>query len=630
MMEFMRKAAQGWVAKLLLVLLAISFGIFFNISDVVRHFGSTWLAEVGNQQIQPQEFQKVYTDYLRNYSRQTGQPLSPEDARKFGLDRGLLNDMIRTAVIDNEAAAMKLAVSDEYLAAEARDNPAFRGATGKFDTNTFRSRLQNAGLSEQSFFARERRAMLSEALTGTASSDVAVSNALLEAQYTFANEQRDARYFLVKTADSEVTPPTDAEIKAEYDANPAAYTAPEYRKVAVMKVEPADITGKITLTDKDLAEAYDKYKSEYFTPETRSYLQLSFPTLDEAKAAKARLAAGTDFAALMKDRGVAEADIAFADKTKADFLDKTVADAVFATAEGQVSEPVKGALATVLVKVTKVTPDHQGTLAEVKGKLAERVKLDRARDEIVNVFNTVEDALASGSKSFEDIAKETGISFQLVDAVDAQGKDKSGAEVVLPHAREVIGNSFASDVGVSNQALSIDDANIWYEVREVVPSAVRPLAEVKDKAAAAVLAGKLREKSEEKAKALVAKAKAGTSLEDLAKEAGTTVLIAQGLKRAESSDAFGPEAVKAIFAVPENSFAYALDSDGKGAKVMQSQAVLMPTFDPKAADVKPMADKLKAEIGQDLATAYVTALQNETGVSINEPLWRQISGETTP
>jgi peptidyl-prolyl cis-trans isomerase D len=629
MMEAMRNAAKGWVAKVLLVLLAISFGIFFNISDVVRHFGSTWLATIGDQEIQPQEFQRAYSDYLRNYSRQTGQALSPEDARKFGLDRALLNDMIRSAVIDNGAATLKLAISDEYLAAEARDNPAFRGATGQFDVNTFRLRLQNAGLTEEGFFQRERSAMLSEALTGTASSDIPLSKTLLEAQYNHANEQRDVRYFVVTTAESEVTAPTDAEIQKEYVANPPAYTAPEYRSIAVMKVEPADITGKITLTDTDLAEAYERHKAEYFTPEKRTVMQLSFPSLEEAKAAKAKLDAGTDFAALVKERGVTEAEITFADKVKTEFLDKAIADAVFGVAEGKVSDPIKGALATVLLKVTKVTPEHQGTLDEVKAQLTDRVKLERARDEISTVYAAVEDSLAAGSKSFEDIAKETGATFLLAPAVDAAGKNKDGKDVSLPHPRDVTPNAFASDMGVQNPALSVEDGYIWYEVRAVVPSAVQPLAEVKDKARAAVLAAKLRDKSEEKAKALIAKAKSGTSLDDLAKEAGTTVQLAQGLKRTETTEGFTTAAVKAVFAVPENGFAFALEADGKGARVMQSQAVLLPAFDPNAADVKPLTDRLSAELGRDLSNALVTAMQNDTGVTVNETLWRQISGQQT-
>ncbi len=40
----------------------------------------------------------------------------------------------------------------------------------------------------------------------------------------------------------------------------------------------------------------------------------------------------------------------------------------------------------------------------------------------------------------------------------------------MPHKAELLNSAFASDVGVENDALSLDEGYVWYEVREVVPS----------------------------------------------------------------------------------------------------------------------------------------------------------------
>ena len=58
------------------------------------------------------------------------------------------------------------------------------------------------------------------------------------------------------------------------------------------------------------------------------------------------------------------------------------------------------------------------------------------------------------------------------------------AAIVTGAARgigEAIARRLASDVGVENDALQEGDAYVWYEVREVTPSALRPFEEVKDK-----------------------------------------------------------------------------------------------------------------------------------------------------
>lgn len=627
MMETMRNAAKGWVAKVLIGLLAVSFGVW-GIADVFRGSSTGALATVGEQEIAPEQFNMAFQNYLRNYAQQTGRGITPEEARTLGIDRSILDNLLRSAALDHEASKLNLGVSSTYLAHEVMLNPAFQNASGQFDGERFKQLLAQNGLNENLFFAEERQRLLRQALTDTASAGMPVNLGLLEAQHRFQNEQRDARFFIVTVQESEAAAPTDDEIKKEYDANPAAYTAPEYRVVAAMKVEPTDIAAKVTLTDEDIAAGYEKYKADYFTPETRTILQISFPTPEDAAAAKQKLAAGTDFMALAKERGFSEQDVTFADKAKTDFIDQAIADAAFALAQDQVSEPVKGALATVLLKAVKITPEKQAALEEVKPALTERLQLERANEEIQSIYDAVEDARAAQT-SFEDIAAKAGIPFQLLPAIDARGQGKDGKPVAVPHAAELINAAFTSDVGVENDAISLDNGYVWYEVREVVPSALRPLDEVKDQVRAAVTAGKLRALAEEKARKLVERAGTGAKIDELAMEFNTPVQTVQGLRRGEPKDGFGLGALAALFAVPDTGFAYAIEPDGRSARVMQSQPVMMPSFDAASAEAKAIGDRLRDQVAEDVLTAYLAALEKDAGVTVNETLWRNISGQQT-
>lgn len=627
MMDSMRKAAKSWVAKLLIGMLAVSFGVW-GIADVFKFGSSNDLATVGSQEISADAYGRAFQQRLRDIANQTGQGITPEQARAFGIDKGVLSFLIQGAALDNEAHKLKLGVSDQFMAREVMNLPTFQDASGKFSPDRFKQVIAQGGMSESTYFGKERERMLREALTETAGGNLPVSAGLLEAQYQYDNEQRDARYFIVTTADSEVAAPTDDEIKKEYDAHPEAYTAPEYRSVAIIKVEPADIASKITLTDEDLANGFAKYKDEFFTPEKRTVLQISFPSVADAEAAKLKLAGGEDFLALAKERGFTEADVTFADKTKADFIDPAVADAAFSLASGVVSDPIKGALSTALLKVVSVTPEHQATLDAVKPQLTERLKLEQAAEQIQSTYDAVEDARAAQT-TFEDIAAKAGLPLQLIPAVDSQGKDKAGKDVDVPHKDDVLKATFSSDVGVENDAISLDNGYVWYEVREVVPAALKPFDQVKDQARAAVVADKVKATSEDKAKKLVERAKSGTKLEDLATESKAQVQTAQGLKRREQGDSFGPAAVSALFAVPDDSFAYAVEPDGKGARVMQSMPVLLPAFDLASPEAKSIADKLKPQVADAVLSAYLAALQTQAGVKINDTLWQKISGPQT-
>lgn len=627
MMDSMRNAARTWVAKVLIGLLAVSFGVW-GIADVFRSGADNELATVGKQTVTGDQFNNAFQEYLQNVARQSGQALTPEQARGLGIDKAILDNLMQSAALDNEAQILKLGVSNDFLAKDLLTNPAFQDAAGKFSADRFKQLLAQNGLSEAMFFGEERQRMLRDALTETATTGLPVNQGLLEAQYRYENEQRDARYFIVTTQDSEVAAPTDEEIKAEYEANPAAYTAPEYRAVAVMKVEPADVAAKITLTEEDISQGYDKYKSDYFTPETRTILQISFPTLEDAQAAKAKLASGTDFLALAKERGFTEQDVTFANKTKADFIDPAVADAAFSLAEGTVSDPIKGKLSTVLLKAQAITPEKQSTLDEVKAELTERLKLERAGEEIQAVYDLVEDDRAAQT-AFEQIAEKAGLPFQLITATDMRGTDKDGKDIDMPHKTQLLQAAFSSDVGLENDAISLDDGYVWYEVREVIPAALKPLDAVKEQVKTAVTAKKVQALSEEKAKKLVERARSGAKLEDLAAETSAKVETAQALRRTESGDTFGPAAVAALFAVPDNGFAYALEPDGRGARVMQSEPVLLPAFDTASPDVKKISERLNPQLAENILTSYLTQLQNQAGVKMNETLWRNISGQQT-
>ena len=62
----------------------------------------------------------------------------------------------------------------------------------------------------------------------------------MEALTRYRDETRDGNYISVtiSVSEADVPTPTDADLKKQYELTPAAYTAPEYRSVVVLKVEP--------------------------------------------------------------------------------------------------------------------------------------------------------------------------------------------------------------------------------------------------------------------------------------------------------------------------------------------------------------------------------------------------------
>jgi len=626
MMDSLRGAATGWVAKVLIGLLALSFGVW-GINDVFRGYRSEVLASVGDFDIPAETFRMNFDQRLRVLSRQSGQAITNQRAIELGLDRQILGEMLRDGALQQQATRMKLAVPDQVVADDIASDPTFQNARGQFDALRFRQILQQNGLNEQMFVREEKAGMLRQALAEPLTNRLEPPQTLVEAMVRQANEQRGVKYFILKANEADLAPATEAELKAYYDKNPQQFTAPAYRSLVLLKAEPQDLTGSMTMTDAEIAAAYSARKEEYRTPERRTIQQLTFATIDEARAARQRIDQGTDFLALAGEKGLEEKDVTLGDLAHKDIPDKTIADAAFSLGEGAISQPVEGRLAKALLRVTKIAPEVVRPLSEVRDELMARIKLDRAREEILTLHGKVEDERAGGA-NFETIAKTLNLPLITVPAIDAKGLDKSGKPVEgVPAKAEVIELAFESDVGVETDPVpTSDDGFVWIDVRDATAAAVRPFADVKADVQKAYTAQKLREQVLRKANELVKRAEAGTPLEILAQELGAEVRTETGLKRSATTQTLDSAAVQALFLASDNGYIYAPEPDGRGAKIMQALPVSAPAYDAKSKEAEAIRNALREGLQNDLLATYVSSVQQSLGVRLNDQLWRQTIG----
>ena len=623
MLESLRNLGKSWIAKGLMLFLAASF-VVWGIQDVFSGFSSSSLATVGEQKISSQDYQNLMRQTMQNIARTTGQAMSAEEARKQGYDKAVLDNLIQQAAVDEEIRDMKLVVSPQAVIAAATADPAFRDASGKFSEAVLNNVLRNNGMSVDQFISSQESNMARGAIVGSIGVNYTVPKTMMDAFAAFKTEQRDATYFKIKASASDVQAPTDAEIKAQYEQTPAAYTAPEYRSVAVLKAYPDELAPTLKVTPEEVQAAFDKYRSQYSVPERRAILQIPFPSVEEAQKAKDQLAAGKDFVALATERGLKPADYTLTDKTQSDLLDKEIAKAAFSLKQDEISPVVKGALVTALLKVTSITPGFAPSLDQIKDKITAQAQLDKAKEQVQVILDNVENARNNQSK-LEDIAKDQNLKFTLIPAVSAQGLDKDGKEVDLPDKADLLRAVFASDVGDITSVLTPADGFVWYDVREVIPSALRPLDTVKAKVASDVTARKIREFLATKAGKIVADIKGGKSLTDAAAQDKAEVKTAKALRRNDTSEDFDMVALSALFALPVNGTGWSLEGDGTTAKIIQSAPGGTGT-PPSEAETSKLKENLSQAISVSLANGYLQNLRQEIPVSIDASMWKLLSG----
>ncbi len=630
MLHFMRNLTSNWVGRTLLSVvmgfIMLSF-VVWGIGDVFRGFGSNSLAKVGSREITPAAFKRGFDQQVQAAQQQARRNITVEEARRAGLDRLALNKMISDSALDQKATALSLGMSNESVAKIIGEDPAFKSISGVFDKKRFDDAMRNSGYSEAEFVNEERRSYLRREIATSLAAEPKVPDVLLNAYNNFAAEVRGIEYIaLPSTSVGTIVPPDDGALKAFFETRKSEFRAPEYRNITILNLSPTTFAKPDAVSDVDTTAAYERVKDKRFTTiETRKLEQLVFAKEPDARAAQDKLKGGTTFSQVAEAVKLQPIDLGI--KKQSDLIDKAIADASFAAPLDGTTDPVKTTFGYALVHVSAINAAAVTTLADVMPVIKQELAVERAKAEIQAIHDKIEDERASG-KPLNEAAKSSGVDVVVMDGVDVNGLDKTGKpwlNLVEPGA--LLKAVFASDIGVDNETiLNRDGGFTWFEVQKIEPSRERTLDEVKDRAIASWIDVETTKKLTESASEAVKKLNSGTSLNDIAVSLGNqTIKTASNISRSGKSD-LAPNFVAQIFNQPLNGAASVGLIDGTRAIFKVTETKVAP-LDKAAPETAKIASQLKASIADDIIAQYLTKLQSDTGVTINEQVYNQIIGQ---
>jgi peptidyl-prolyl cis-trans isomerase D len=632
MLRGIHKASANWIGRavmgVILGLIAISFGIW-GIGDIFKGFGTSTVAKVGGTEIRVDTFRQLYQDRLQQLSRQVNRPITPDQAKALGLDRQWLGELIAETTLDDRARSLRLNVSEAELARRITEDPAFRGITGQFDRMRFEAVLRNAGYNEARFMTEQRRIALRQQLLGTVSGEPVVPKTALDAFNRYQNEERTIEYVALGPAQAgDISEPTPEVLAKYFEERKVVFRAPEYRKITVVALAPADIASRIEVSDADLKKAYTDRRVKYETPERRHLKQIVFPNMDEAKAAAGKLAQGTTFEALAAERGLKDTDVDLGTVAKSAVVDRDVADAAFALKSGEVTAPIQGRFGIAIAKVENVEASTLRTFEDVAAELKRDIQNERAKNELINVQEKVEDERLGGA-TLADAARKFNLKPRTIEAIDREGKDAQGNAVPdLPQNVDVLSAAFSAEVRGENEPLRLpsNGGYVWFDVDAITPARDRPLDEVKERVVARWRDDEITTRLKTKATEMLDKIKAGTSFADVAAADKLKVEWKPGIKRGAPSAALSAVAVTEIFRTAQDSAGSVEGASPTERIVFHVTEIKVPPLDPEAADAKRLDEALKARNTEDLIGQYIARLQSEIGFSINQSALNQVTG----
>lgn len=606
--------------------LVISFGIW-GIGDIFRGFGRSWLAKVGSTEIGAEQFRQAYNDRLQQLSRRLGRPITADQAQALGLPRQMLSQMLADAALDERVRQLGLNLSDAEIARQITADPSFKSPTGQFDRFRFEQLIRSAGFTEARYAQEQRRNALRRELAESVGGEIKVPKVASELVNRFENEQRSVDYVRLGPAQAgDVAAPSAQELQTYFNDHKAAFRAPEYRKVVLLAVSAQEVAATIEISDADARRSYNDHSDKFGQPERREIAQIVFPTAADAQAAADRLAHGTAFADVAAERGLKPSDFNLGLVTKSQLLDPAVADAAFSLSAGAVSAPVTGRFGTALVQVLKIEPGTVKPFETVEADIKNQIALDRARPELMDLRDKIEDDRAAGSH-LDEIAAKYKLTTRTIE-VDRSGRGSSGKPVEnLPNGANVVGAAFSTDVDVDSDPLTLPAGGfVWYNVASITPSRDRSFDEVKEEVEAHWRNDQVAQRLAAKASELVDKLKGGAAFPDIANEASLKVEALWGLKRGVAAPPLPAEVVDRIFQTSKGAAASSVIKVPTDIIVFRVTDIKIPEFDSKSADAQREDDNLRRSFSEDLFAQYVTKLESGLGISVNNDALRRVIG----
>jgi peptidyl-prolyl cis-trans isomerase D len=622
MLDSLRNAAQSWLAKLLLGMLAISF-VAWGVGDVFRQgFTGSSVLSAGTSTVSPIEYRLAYDRQLQIYQQQLNQRLTREQAKGLGIDSQVLAQLAAGIVLDEQSRKMKLGLSKERLAKLTAEDPAFKDASGNFSRISFDSVLRNAGMRPEAYLKSREQVAIRQQVVESMTDGIKAPDAYFAALALHGGESRDIDYIALPVSIVQPVPePSDAELKTFYDERNDSYKAPEYRKFSYVALTAEGIANPASIDDAAVKADYDKNVARYTKKETRKIDQLVFASKDAAQAAKAKLAAGASFDDIAKAENKTPADIALGDLRKSDVPDAKIGDAAFSMAAGAVSDVIDGAFGPVIIRVASIAPQSVESFETAKEAIRKDIALTEANAVLLESHDAYEDARGGGD-SIESAAAKVKLKLVTFDAVDASGLKPDGAKLDgLPQSAELLPAIFAAEPGLENAPLNLSaNGFLWYEVKSVTAERDRPIAEIRDKVLSDWKTAKGAELLAAKAADAAKQVKGGKSIDELAVALKLEKQTKRGLKRDVDDADFDAATVEAAFGGGKDFVAVSAGGSGETQYLMKVAETYEPADKTSAAIPEDTKKRANSAVSDDLLDALVARLKGEFPIIVNQAL----------
>ena len=603
------------------------------------------LVRVGDQQVTVAEVNQAANNMAR-------QQHFPAQFMPFVRQRAVQELIMQKAMIA-EAHRMGLKVTDEELRNELQHGSfaqvLFPGGqfVGQDVYENFIS--QQFQVSVPVFETLMKQDLLLRKLRTAIEGGIVVSDKEIAEQYQRENTKIKFDY-AVLTLDSisKQIKPTDADLKAYYEAHKAAYnnSIAERRSARYIVVDTAKLSQQVKVTPEDIQSYYNAHRDEYRVPDQvmARWIVIKTPepvngkvddkALADAKA-KAdsvlkQIQSGGNFADLArkysedpgtKDNGGMLGWIQHGQVPEID-------QAFFSLKKGETSGIVRSSLGFCIIHLDDKQEAHVKPLDELKPQIEQTLSAQKVSGQIDNVANKVQSE--ARTKGMDAAAKDNG--FELLSAGPFSRTDSVPG---VGNAPEFMSAVFSANAKNPPDLVRIANGSVIFQVTEIVPARTPSFDEIRARVEQEYKADQARQQLAKKTAELSEKARSEHDLKKAAKELGaelkTSELVGVNSQVPDIGALSGGPA-EGVFDMKKGDISGPIDTGRAGVVV-----ALTDRQEPPAEQLAASKDRLRDQLIEQKRNQYMQVfvdglrarMEKEGKIKVNDAEMKKLTAQTT-
>ncbi len=608
------------------VIIALVF-IFWGVGTQLMNRNHSAIT-INGEEISFQQYQRAYDQAQTQLRDRFNGAVPPGFAEKIGLKQQVINRFVREALFRQGGEKMGLIVSPAEIQDEILKMPQFED-NGSFNAQKYKLLLARNGYTAHNFEDSLRFDMISQkTISKIEGFATIVTDQEIKDLYDLERESVSVSFVKISPAafDSKVTV-NDKDLASWFETVKDNYKTQPQLQLQYLLFDFDSIAKGITPDENSIKNYYSQHIDKFTTPEQRRARHILFKVDQDSpeKEAQAQLKkaeevlklakSGKDFAKLAEKYSEGPSaksggELGYFQKGQ---MVKPFDKAVFSMKPGEISDIVRTSFGYHIIKLEDIKPAVVKPLADVRNEIVKDLQESQAKAKAFELANDCYEGIIGAGSLQAYIQKHPGTSV-----TETGFFSRNSPPAAIKDDSKLLDAAFALKQG---ELSSLVDTSKGYAIllaKNIKPPEIPALAEIKDRVTKDFIAAKASEMARKEADDILAKAKTGGNLEQLAKEAGVTTQSSGLLSKTQPDrkSPFPPSLVNDIFQLSAKSpYPAKVGQVGKDFYIYKFAERMVPKMDLSDSERAQYKDALLRLKQQEIVNSWLENQQKHAVVT---------------